>query len=125
MTTYEGQHTHPSPLTPRGLSAAIFQDSRAFGSTMPTLMQMNNLQSHYQQQQQQQLLPSSYFTSHFNQNTYPNNTTLTTLLSHPAPNLNSFTPSSTNVNVSNPNQGFIRDHGLLQDLIPSLVPKEE
>ncbi|KAL9676105.1 hypothetical protein QQ045_004318 [Rhodiola kirilowii] len=124
VTTYEGQHTHPSPLTPRGLSSAIFADSAAFAATMPTLMQMNNLHSRYQHQH----LPA-YFASPLNYNTclYPTNNFITTI-SPAIPNFTSFTPSATtSANlVSNPNRDFMRDHGLLQDLIPSvLVPKEE
>uniref|UniRef100_A0A7N1A300 WRKY domain-containing protein n=1 Tax=Kalanchoe fedtschenkoi TaxID=63787 RepID=A0A7N1A300_KALFE len=115
VTTYEGQHTHPSPLTPRSISSSIFPDSAAFAA-MPALMQMN-LHSRYQQQ-----LPS-YFASPLNYSTYP----IHSLTTSPAPNFNSFTPSpKNNLNLmSNPDQTFLRDHGLLQDLIPSLLPKEE
>ncbi|CAM8976778.1 unnamed protein product [Rhodiola kirilowii] len=84
MTTYEGQHTHPSPLTHRGLSSsAVFQDS-----IMPTLM-------HHHMNLQQ--IPS-YFN---NYNSYN---------ASPAPT-SSFTQGD--------------HHGMLQDLIPSLAPKEE
>ncbi|CAM8933628.1 unnamed protein product [Rhodiola kirilowii] len=123
VTTYEGQHIHSSPLTPRGISSAIFRDSAAFAA-MPTLMQMDHLHSRYQQP------PSSYFALPLNY--HHNNYSYHTATAAASPyNFTSFTHSPpTNVNYlgynnNNPNQGFLRDHGLLQDLIPSLVPKEE
>ncbi|KAF8387662.1 hypothetical protein HHK36_026327 [Tetracentron sinense] len=53
ITTYEGKHTHPSLMMPRGSAAIIPQDSRRFSAAAATFaMPMQFAQSYYQQQQQ-------------------------------------------------------------------------
>ncbi|KAI4301530.1 hypothetical protein L6164_034799 [Bauhinia variegata] len=115
VTTYEGQHTHPSSVMPRstlvgaslppGISAG---SATTFGSLLP-----GNL-SQYQQQhhQQQQLL-------------------LNTLSSLGFPYIN----DSTSKNIAFPQErrlcnagstaAFLSDNGLLQDIVPSHMLKEE
>ncbi|KAE9589501.1 hypothetical protein Lal_00000117 [Lupinus albus] len=104
VTTYEGQHTHPSPVIPRsGLAGApITQGVSATGYL-----------SQYQQQnfKQQQLL--------FN--------TLSSLsfpYIHSTPSKVAFAQERLVCNQGT-NATFIRDHGLLQDVVPSHMLKEE
>jgi len=117
VTTYEGQHTHPSPVMPRQMLAGAQPDSslsagRATGFAMPIMQR--SLLCHYQQQQRQvqQSLIHNLSPSNF------------------ACNGGGFT---------NPGGGYLReirfckpagsallrDHGLLQDIVPSHMLKEE
>ncbi|PIN19209.1 hypothetical protein CDL12_08102 [Handroanthus impetiginosus] len=105
VTTYEGTHTHPCPITPRG-SFGIMPETTTYGSAggggggfssshfvnMPQML-------HYQQ---------PYF-----QNLMSNTTNTAFRQERP------FCPSATSL---------VRDHGLLQDMVPSKMlkePKEE
>ncbi|XP_050372552.1 probable WRKY transcription factor 48 [Argentina anserina] len=127
VTTYEGQHTHPSPITPRGsmgmaplpseLSGHVFSGS---GYGIP---------HQYQQQQQQQHLHSYIY------NSSPSlNITTTTTSSAPSYNFNPalfpglFQERYNNIgghNFSNSAaSNLLRDHGLLQDMLPSQIRKE-
>lgn len=100
VTTYEGQHTHPNPVTPRGGSGMVPRDSGGFASAnASSVLPMQLAQSHYQQQQHPYFL-----------------------------NL----PASSNYNSTlqdrrycTSNSSLLRDHGLLQDILPSDVKKEE
>ncbi|KAF8394696.1 hypothetical protein HHK36_020913 [Tetracentron sinense] len=108
VTTYEGQHTHPSPVMPRRSVAGISLDSGNFAaSTTSFTMPMHITQSHYHQQQQH-----SYF-----QNLPPSLNFMSSTIS----------PSSflqeRRFCTSTPS--LIRDHGLLQDIVPSVMRKEE
>lgn len=94
VTTYEGQHTHPSPLmmprTPTLGATAHFISSGAISAptfAMPLPMQRSTCPSNYDQ--------------------------------HPF--VNSVSP----LNFGNINGSNIKDHGLLQDIIPSHMRKEE
>ncbi|KAF6155655.1 hypothetical protein GIB67_022013 [Kingdonia uniflora] len=117
VTTYEGQHTHASPVMPRGSSVGMIpQDSTNFGGafgtpssfTMPTAAQMAHV--HYQQQQQQQQQNSqAYFQS------------LQSSL-----NFNPSASPSRRFSSSSPQaSSLLRDHGLLEDIVPSDIRKEE
>lgn len=103
VTTYEGQHTHPSPVIPRPSLAGV-APVNTVGSTFG--MPNQGTVSHYQQQVQ--------------------------------PFVNSLLPVNLPCNYSSTNGGFLRerrfcnpgptlfkDHGLLQDIIPSHMLKEE
>ncbi|CAL0320885.1 unnamed protein product [Lupinus luteus] len=104
VTTYEGQHTHPSPVIPRSGFAGA--------SITPTVSATHYL-SQYQQQQfkQQQLL--------FN--------TLSSLSFHHSHSTPSKIAVAQERLLCNPGTSatFIRDHGLLQDVVPSHMLKEE
>ncbi|XP_010267939.1 PREDICTED: probable WRKY transcription factor 23 [Nelumbo nucifera] len=107
VTTYEGQHTHPSPVMPRGSSTGISSDSGSYGAAFAMPMQLT--QSHFQQQQQQQ-----------------------------QPHFHNLPPLNFNSNISSSPTfvqerrfctsaaSFLRDHGLLQDVVPSdmMIKKE-
>lgn len=123
VTTYEGTHTHPCPVTPRG-SIGIMPESTGFGGIGTSSFNLNppprhyyyQQQHHQQQQQHQQQQP--YFhnpTTSLSFSTTTNPTFPTFVQERP------FCPSSSS--------SSLRDHGLLQDIIvPSHMwkePKEE
>eukprot|EP00257_Ricinus_communis_P005248 XP_002519250.2 probable WRKY transcription factor 48 [Ricinus communis] len=112
VTTYEGQHTHPSPVTPRG-SIGFLPDSSAFGAANSSFVIPQPRP--YQQQQQQQ---HAYMYS-----------------SSPSLNITTSTSSSINPPFSpsflhherrfSPSPAsLVRDHGLLQDIVPSQMRKD-
>ncbi|KAJ9555095.1 LOW QUALITY PROTEIN: hypothetical protein OSB04_009709 [Centaurea solstitialis] len=133
ITTYEGTHTHPYPMTPRG-TIGILPENTAYGGLISGgnggsgggggVSSFLFTQPHYQQQQQQQLQP--YF--HNNQTT-PSSSSL------------SFS-TTTNPSVHHPSSfshflqerrfcpspsanSLLRDHGLLQDVVPFQIRKDE
>ncbi|CAL5208823.1 unnamed protein product [Lathyrus oleraceus] len=109
VTTYEGQHIHPSPAMSRSAFAGVqIPPPNAVSGGFPTnfgsVLQGNYL-SQYQQQQHHQ---------HQHQQLLVN--TLSSL-SH---------PYHQERKLCNPGtSSFLRDHGLLQDVVPSHMLKEE
>ncbi|KAE9618840.1 hypothetical protein Lal_00046937 [Lupinus albus] len=98
VTTYEGQHTHPSPVIPRsGLTGAPLT---------PCVSATDYLSQYQQHHRQQQLL--------FN--------TLSSSLSFP---YNTCFPQERLVCNPGTTAAFLKDHGLLQDVVPSHMLKEE
>ncbi|KAJ6322239.1 hypothetical protein OIU77_012168 [Salix suchowensis] len=100
VTTYEGQHIHPSPVTPRG-SIGFLADSSGFGAATSSFVIP---QPHEYQQQHAYLYspsPSLSFTSRFSPS-----------FLHQEKRLES--PPS-----------LLRDHGLLQDIVPSQMIRKE
>ncbi|KAF9622844.1 hypothetical protein IFM89_034276 [Coptis chinensis] len=121
VTTYEGQHTHPSPLMSRATAVGIqsISDSACFGVssfTMPTTS-LSTYTTQYQnrqpqvnhQQQEQQLAYLRNLQTCLNMN--PISSTPTT--GHQERRFSSSTTA------------LLRDHGLLQDIVPSDVRKDE
>lgn len=109
VTTYEGKHTHPSPVMPRQILAGAPPDSglsggRATGFAMP----MQRSLCHYQQQRQQQSFIHALSPSNFACNG----------LTNPAGYLRE-------IRFCNTGSALLRDHGLLQDIVPSHMLKEE
>ncbi|XVF66093.1 hypothetical protein PTKIN_Ptkin10aG0006400 [Pterospermum kingtungense] len=116
VTTYEGQHTHPYPMTPRG-SIGIGLDSSGFGvANSAQSFVVPQPQYLHHRHQQQQVQPYIYTSS---------------------PSLNiSTTTSSSSFNSSfplfvqekrfspNTSASLLRDHGLLQDIVPTPMRKE-
>ncbi|OIW07039.1 hypothetical protein TanjilG_02673 [Lupinus angustifolius] len=104
VTTYEGQHTHSSPVIPR---------SGLAGAPITPGVSATNYLYQYQQQQfkQQQLLFNTLSSLSF-----PHN--------HSTPSKIDFAQERL---VCNPgtNAALIRDHGLLQDVVSSHMLKEE
>ena len=116
VTTYEGQHTHISPLTSRPISSGGFffgssgvaSNLGNFGFPMEssTLIypQFQQLVHYNQQQQQQELLPcfggvGEYVTRHAD--AYGDDERV------------------------KKSRGLVKDNGLLQDVVPSHMLKEE
>ncbi|OIW13003.1 hypothetical protein TanjilG_15452 [Lupinus angustifolius] len=102
VTTYEGQHTHPSPVIPRS------------GLTGDPDISAANYLSQYQQQhfqQQQQLLFNTLSSLSFPYN-------------HSTPSEIAFAQERLVCNHGK-TAAFLRDHGLLQDVVPSHMLKQE
>jgi len=107
VTTYEGQHTHPSPVMPRQNFAGAPPGSGGVSATSFT-MPMPRTLSHYQQQHQQSLAnPLTHSNFAFN-GLFANN-----------PGLLRDTRFCTQ------GAALLKDHGLLQDIVPSYMLKEE
>ncbi|KDP27942.1 hypothetical protein JCGZ_19022 [Jatropha curcas] len=107
VTTYEGQHTHPSPITPRG-SIAILQDSAAFATNSTFIVP----QPHQYQQHQHAYM-------------YTSTPSLNISTTSPAFHSPSFSPSFHQERRFCPSTASLfRDHGLLQDIVPSQMRKE-
>ncbi|KAK7278162.1 hypothetical protein RJT34_23187 [Clitoria ternatea] len=108
VTTYEGQHTHPSPVMPRsGVSTGYANN---FGSVLPPGNYLPQFQQHHHQQQ---LLVNTLSSLGFpySDSSSPKNYTA------------AFTQER---RLCNPGtNAFLRDHGLLQDVVPSHMLKEE
>ncbi|XP_043710596.1 WRKY transcription factor 23-like [Telopea speciosissima] len=111
VTTYEGQHTHPSPVMPRGSSAGICPNSGGFTSATANLaalpMQITQSQFHHGHQHQRQQQQQQYFNNfppsfNFNCNSLPS--------THPLAQERRFWASQASL---------LSDNGLLQDIFPS------
>ncbi|KAK5783750.1 WRKY transcription factor 23-like [Gossypium arboreum] len=108
VTTYEGQHTHPSPVMPRPnlvgshLNSAI--SAASFG------MPMQTTPSHYHQHFQQP------FTDNLSPLNFGHNGSLNATFLHQK---RFCTPGP------EPGPSLLKDHGLLQDILPSHMLKEE
>ncbi|KAJ6312314.1 hypothetical protein OIU77_013949 [Salix suchowensis] len=101
VTTYEGQHIHPSPITPRG-SIGILADPTGFGAATSSFVIP---QPQYQQQH-------SYM---YNSSPSLNITSSSA----------SFRPAfSFHQGRSDSPASLLRDHGLLQDIVPFKMRKE-
>ncbi|KAL5782107.1 hypothetical protein ACOSP7_007136 [Xanthoceras sorbifolium] len=142
VTTYEGQHTHPSPITPRGTignMGILPHDSGVFAAAsslaVPQPQYLLHHHHHQQQQQQQQ---------HYIHNPPP---TLNLISSRTAtttsfnPSFSSFinqersgvvaSSSSSSSTTTTPTPApatiaasLLRDHGLLQDIVPSQMRRD-
>ncbi|KAM5568700.1 putative WRKY transcription factor 48 [Rosa sericea] len=128
VTTYEGQHTHPSPIMPRGSMGMAPLPSELSGHVFTGAGSGYGVPHHYQHQQQQQQHLHSYI-----YNSSPSLNITTTTSSAPSygfnpasfPGLfqgryNNIGGHSSNSAASN----LLRDHGLLQDMLPSQIRKE-
>lgn len=109
VTTYEGQHTHQSPVMPRGIHAGISPVSDMSALNFPGNIHMNNLVMPHQQHLNN-LVPSNC--SH---NMMINN------FSNGPPNMDGGgfgfgSPSA---------MAFLGDNGLLQDIVPSITRTED
>ncbi|KAG5061842.1 hypothetical protein JHK85_003025 [Glycine max] len=109
VTTYEGQHTHPSPVMPRsGVSAGYANN---FGSVLPPGNYLSQYQHYHHQQQQQHLVNTlSSLGFPYNDSSSPKNAVFT---------------QERRLCSNHGTNAFLRDHGLLQDVVPSHMLKEE
>ncbi|KAI3916295.1 hypothetical protein MKW98_004736 [Papaver atlanticum] len=119
VTTYEGQHTHHSPVMTRGSSIGMSQSSMSHFNNYGSMMQ-----NHYQQQQlhlQQHQQPCMY-----NLQTPGNYSTTTTTSVPPSTAHHSLLhDQSRHYNTSSASASYLRDHGLLQDIVQSDMRKDE
>ncbi|KAF5752123.1 WRKY transcription factor 48 [Tripterygium wilfordii] len=127
VTTYEGQHTHLCPVTPRG-SIAIFPDSSGFGVESSLLPHHH----HYQQQQQQQAAVAAYVYNQMpplNISSSPTTATMTASFNNSVAVPNFF-PETRFGGASHfhdqvqASSNLPRDHGLLEDIVPTQMRKE-
>lgn len=119
MTTYEGQHTHPSPLTSRQFSHGGAPPTPAVGAAAFALpfARTSLLPPHYQFLQHQQhfaeglspILLSNNFGNNNNDN----------IIGSGFLNERRFCTSTGPANL------LIPDHGLLQDIVPSHMLKQK
>ncbi|XVF28185.1 hypothetical protein REPUB_Repub15cG0007000 [Reevesia pubescens] len=125
VTTYEGQHTHPYPITPRGSNIGIAQDCSNFGAiSAPSFVVPRPYLHHHHQQQQQQVQPYIYNSSPSLHITTTTTTSSSFNSSFPVflQEKSRFSPTP---NSSSSASSLIRDHGLLQDIVlPTQMMKE-
>ena len=97
VTTYEGQHTHPSPIMPRSNPSAI-----ATTFAVPMIQ-----------------------TTPFQHHQHPSLNEHLQLLNYGHAHGNNFCGSVQERRFCAPTSSLLRDHGLLQDIVPSHMRKEE
>ncbi|KAL0414845.1 UNVERIFIED_CONTAM: putative WRKY transcription factor 48 [Sesamum radiatum] len=117
VTTYEGTHTHPCPITPRGTFGAMPEATTFGGGVGATAVHsshfvMPHQMLQYQQQQQQQ---EPYFHNLSAPVMSLGTATHNPRFPPPFQLERPFCPSASSV---------ARDHGLLQDMLPSKMLKE-
>lgn len=127
VTTYEGQHIHPSPATPRGSIGIAPMDSgsgfissvAATASVVP--FGVPQMQPPYQQQQHSYIYsspPSLNMISSSNSTGFNSPNSLAAFVQERRNNINGYVPSSAN-------SSLLRDHGLLEDIVPTQMRKEQ
>ncbi|KAJ4829241.1 hypothetical protein Tsubulata_016567 [Turnera subulata] len=107
VTTYEGQHTHPSPVMPRPSFAGPPPESGFAAASLAMPMQRR---LHHQQHQQpfgNGILPSGFGYNN-GSNTEASFLQERRFCTYPAAG-----------------SGLLKDHGLLQDIVPSYMLKDE
>ncbi|XP_022157004.1 probable WRKY transcription factor 23 isoform X2 [Momordica charantia] len=123
VTTYEGQHTHPSPVLTRSALAAAIPPHSAIASgqgcagiaTMPLLKASNNTNDNIPTMSYFQN-PAFFTTQHM---TVDHNRNFTAAAANPAGIL----PERRFCNSKN--TAFLADHGLLQDVVPPHMLQQE
>ncbi|KAL7144305.1 hypothetical protein ABFS83_07G003400 [Erythranthe nasuta] len=120
VTTYEGTHTHPSPITPRGTSfGGVLPETASLiggggGGGGSSLFVMPQLMNSYRQQTQQQQ-PYNIFQNYLTPPLVSTLSTSTNIFQE-----RRFRPYAS----SSSSSSSARDHGLLQDMLPSEMLKE-
>ncbi|CAO2818673.1 unnamed protein product [Amaranthus hypochondriacus] len=120
VTTYEGQHTHPCTVLPRGLISGSGYGSglnaNIHGAISPFVvpMQMAN-NNHFQMNYGNSLVPDQL--SQFGNVTIGSSVSPSCSLLGTQERCNFGTPLQLNA-------ALLTDHGLLQDILPSIMKKE-
>ncbi|OIW20499.1 hypothetical protein TanjilG_13565 [Lupinus angustifolius] len=112
VTTYEGQHTHPCPATSRAsLGFMQYRNSGVLGSHHHFVL------PHHHQQQFHQALSYDSTTPPLNSTSeFANSSSFSALFQDQENHHQGFVPSRTT---------FLRDNGLLQDIVPTQMRKEK
>ncbi|KAI7751364.1 hypothetical protein M8C21_023252, partial [Ambrosia artemisiifolia] len=119
VTTYEGTHTHPCPMNPRSILSKTATYGGRSGSNDVDISSFLSSQLHYQQPP-----PQPFFSNQTNHFSF-NNTT-TTSISSVVQSLDShYYQERQDYPSSLASSSFIRDDGLLQDMLSFQVSKEE
>lgn len=124
VTTYEGQHTHPSPvmhrsglagapIPPGAVSAAGFATNN-FGNSVFPGNYLSQYHQHHHHHHQQQLLVNTLSSLGFPN--YNDSSSKNAAFTHERQQRLCNNPGAT---------AFLKDHGLLQDVVPSHMLKEE
>ncbi|EYU29686.1 hypothetical protein MIMGU_mgv1a023570mg, partial [Erythranthe guttata] len=120
VTTYEGTHTHPSPITPRGTSfGGVLPETASLigggggGGGGSSLFVMPQIMNSYRQQTQQQPY-----------NIFQNYLAPPLMVSSFGTSSNTFQERRFRPYASSSSSSSARDHGLLQDMLPSEMLKE-
>lgn len=120
VTTYEGQHTHPCTVLPRGAmpspgfgSGIGIRAGAGAASPFALPMQMAN-SNHFQMNYISSLVPHQL--NHFGNLPSSNTSTNTNTNTSVVTSCSRLAPVSA---------ALLRDHGLLQDIVPSIMKKEE
>ncbi|GLT98971.1 hypothetical protein SLE2022_164420 [Rubroshorea leprosula] len=114
VTTYEGQHTHPCPITPRG-SMGILTDAAGYGAasgSLPFVVPQPHYFHHHQQQQPPYIISPSPSLNITASSGYNNPISFPSLIQERR------VPPSMTSSV------LLRDDGLLQDIVPSQMRNE-
>ncbi|CAO2826659.1 unnamed protein product [Amaranthus hypochondriacus] len=122
VTTYEGQHTHPCTVLPRGIiSGSSFGSGFSVGATSPFALPIQMTNNQFQLNCVTTLIPQlNQFGNIPMQNT--------SNLSGVSPSCSLLASQEKNISrgISAPlNATLLRDHGLLEDILPSIMKKEE
>ena len=120
MTTYEGQHSHPFPMTPRGHLGMLTSPILDHGATTASSSSFSIPQPRYLLTQHHQPYNSMYNTSLNMINRSSSDGTFINPGSSSFPGFGyDHMPQA-----STPTTSGIRDHGLLQDILPSQIRED-
>ncbi|XP_024032508.1 probable WRKY transcription factor 23, partial [Morus notabilis] len=124
VTTYEGQHTHPSPLTSRQLTHGGAPPAAAGPTFAMPFSRMSPLPSHYQflQHQHHQQLQQQFADHHALSSSLPSNNNFGC---DSISNAANFLHERRFCTPTGPANLLITDHGLLQDIVPSHMLKQK
>nr|QIN97343.1 WRKY6 transcription factor [Isatis tinctoria] len=116
MTTYEGQHSHPFPMTPRGHIGMLTSPILDHGATTASSSSFSIPQPRYLLTQHHQPYNSIYNSSISMSNRSSSDATFVNPGSSSFPGFCYDMPQTSTSTTS-----AIRDHGLLQDILPSQI----